>query len=337
VVNACGNSLNPHSTCSINVGFVPKNVGTLSGELTVSDQYRAQTVTLTGIGLAPPGVSLSPFSTVTFPATGVGVQAAAQTVTLTNNGGVPLVVQNIGIVGDFVIVPGSNTCGSTVAVGTSCTMQVAFAPTVGGPRAGLLTVADNAGNSPQTLTLTGSGVDFTLDPNGGTSLTIVNGQNAVYPLLLSSAANVSGTAIFTCTGFPANSTCNITPSTVALGNPTTVSVTVLTGVSSTSQSLRPLEDRRGMVWLAMLLPLTLVGLRRTRRSCLASSWLASSILLGCLVAATGCGAGRAIPLQGGSNPNPTPGPVTPAGTYTIVVSASSGGLTRAVNLNLIVQ
>jgi hypothetical protein len=211
-------------------------------------------------------------------------------------------------------------------------MQVAFAPTVGGPRAGTLSVTDNAPNSPQTLSLTGSGVDFTLDPNGGTSLTIVNGQNAVYPLLLSSAANIPGTATFTCTGAPANSTCNITPSSVALGNTTTISVTVLTGVSSTAQSSRPLTKRPGMFWLATLLPLSLVGLRRTQRS-----RLASSILLGCLVVATGCGAGRAIPLQSGSNPNPTPIPITPAGTYTIVASASSGGLTRAVNLTLIVH
>jgi hypothetical protein len=331
-VNACGNSLNPHSTCSINVAFAPKNVGTITGQLTVSDQYRTQAVTLNGIGLAPPGVSLSPFSTLTFPATGVGISSAAQTVTLTNNGGVPLLVQSVVIAGDFVIVPGSNACGSTVAVSTACTMQVAFAPTVGGARAGMLTVTDNAPNSPQTLTLTGSGVDFTLDPNGGTSLTIANGQNAVYPLLLSSAANIPGTAAFTCTGAPANSTCNITPSTVALGNTTTISVTVLTGVSSTAQSLRPLMKQQGMFWLATLLPLSLVTLRRTRRS-----WLASSVLLVCLVAATGCGAGRAIPLQGGSNPNPPSNPITPAGTYTIVASASSGGLTRSVNLTLIVH
>jgi hypothetical protein len=331
-VNACGNSLNPHSTCSINVSFQPKNVGTISGQLAVSDQYRAQIVTLNGIGIAPPGVSLSPFSAVIFPATGVGISSAAQTVTLSNNGGVPLLVQSIAIAGDFVIVSGSNTCGSTVAVSTACTMQVAFAPTVGGLRAGTLTVTDNAPNSPQVLSLTGSGVDFALDPNGGTSLTIVNGQNAVYPLLLSSAANIPGTATFTCTGAPANSTCNITPASVALGNTTTVSVTVLTGVSSTAESLRPLTNQPGMFWLAMLLPLSLVTLRRSRRS-----WLASSALLGCLVAATGCGAGRAIPLQSGSNPNPTPIPITPAGTYTIVASASSGGLTRAVNLTLIVH
>jgi hypothetical protein len=41
-------------------------------------------------------------------------------------------------------------------------------------------------------------------------------------------------------------------------------------------------------------------------------------------------------LGGGSNPGP-PSPITPAGTYTIVASASSGGLTRSVNLTLIVH
>jgi hypothetical protein len=95
--------------------------------------------------------------------------------------------------------------------------------------------------------------------------------------------------------------------------------------------LRPLTKRPGMFWLAALLPLSFVTLHRTRRS-----WVASSVLLGCLIAATGCGAGRAIPLENGSNPG-QPIPITPAGTYTIVASASSGGLTRSVNLTLIVH
>jgi hypothetical protein len=226
--------------------------------------------------------------------------------------------------------PGSNTCGSSVAVSAACTMQIAFAPTTGGPRAGLLTVTDNAANSPQTLTLTGSGVDFTLNPNGGTSLTITNGQNAVFPLLLGSASNVSGTVNFTCTGFPANSTCNVTPSSVALGNTTTVSVTVLTGVSPSSLLLPPM-NRPNMFWFATLLPVGFFALRRTRRT-----GLAAFVLLSCLIAATGCGGGRAIPLEGGSGSNPAI-PVTPAGTYTVVASASSGGLTRSVNLTLTVQ
>ncbi len=253
-VNACGNSLGAHSSCSINVAFVPKNVGVITGALAVSDQYRSQTVTLNGTGAAPPGVSLSPFSTITFPATGVGLTAPAQTVTLTNNGGVPLIVQSIAIAGDFVIVPGSNTCVGSVAVNAACTLQIAFSPTAGGPRSGVLTVTDKAGSSPQTLSLTGIGVDFALNADGGTSLAITNGQNAVYPLLLTSTANVPGTVTFTCSGAPSNSTCNITPSNVSLGSATTVSVTVLTGVSSAALPLQPRAIRFHLFWAGILAP-----------------------------------------------------------------------------------
>jgi hypothetical protein len=55
------------------------------------------------------------------------------------------------------------------------------------------------------------------------------------------------------------------------------------------------------------------------------------------LAASGCGAGREIPLSSGSNPGTPTGPVTTAGTYTVVAAATSAGLTRSVNLTLIVQ
>jgi len=331
-VNSCGNSLNPHSTCSIGIAFQPKNVGALTGLLSVSDQYRTQTVTLNGIGVAPPGVSLAPFSTVTFPNTGVGLTSAAQTVTLTNNGGVQLLLQSTALTGDFSIVPGSNNCGTTLAVNAACTMQVVFIPSAGGPRSGLLTITDNAQSSPQTLQLTGSGVDFTLTPDGSTSVTITSGQNAVFPLLLTSAANVPGTVTFTCPGIPANATCNITPASVALGNTTTVSLTILTGVTTTSSAVPvPLKKNR-VLWLAALLPLSFLGLRRHRLP-----RLAAGALLCMLLAASGCGAGREIPLVSGPGSGSSAGPPTPAGTYTVVASAGSAGLTRTVNLTLIVQ
>ncbi len=331
-VNACGNSLNPHSSCSIQVAFAPKNVGVLTGVLTVSDQYRSQTVALNGFGLAPPGVSLAPFAALNFPSTGVGITSPGQIVTLTNNSSVPLQVQNIAFSGDFAIAPGSNTCGAVLAVLSACTLQVVFVPTAAGPRAGTLTVADNAPNSPQILVLNGAGVDFTLASNGPSTVTTSNGQNAVFPLLLSSAANVSGTVSFTCTGMPANSTCNVNPASVALGNTTTISVTVLTGVSTASLQSQPLRTLARMIVLAMLLPLGLLGTRKMRLP-----RLASLCLFCLLIVATGCGASRAIPAENGSNPNPTPGPITAAGTYTLVASAASAGLTRTVNLTLIVQ
>ena len=233
-VNSCGNSLNAHSSCSIGVAYQPRSVGPGAGVLAVSDQFRTQTVTLNGIGVAPPGVSLSPVGPVVFGATPVGVGSAAQTVTLTNNGGLPLVMQSVAVTGDFAIVAGGNNCGTTVAVSTACTMQVVFTPSVSGPRTGALTVTDNATNSPQVLQLSGTGVDFSLTANGSTTVTIASGGNAVYPLLLSSAANVPGTVTFTCSGAPANSTCVVTPGTAALGATTTISVTVDTGVASSS-------------------------------------------------------------------------------------------------------
>jgi hypothetical protein len=333
-VNSCGNSLNPHASCSINIAFQPRDLGPLTGQLTVSDQYRTQTVALSGTGSAPPGVSLAPLSPFNFANTGIGLTALARTITLTNNDGVPLQIQSIALAGDFAMIPGSGTCGITLAPYTACTMQVVFVPTTTGPRSGTLTVTDDAPNSPQVLQLTGVGVDFTLTPDGSTSVTITNGQNAVFPLLLASASNISGTVTIACTGIPANSTCNVTPASVALGGTATVAVTVLTGVSSASASRSSTAKGHGLLWLATLLPVTFLALRRRRLP-----QLTSGVLLCLLLAASGCGAGRSIPLQGGSTSTSPPpsSTVTPAGTYTIVASATSAGLTRAINLTLIVQ
>jgi hypothetical protein len=334
-VNNCGNSLNPHTSCSISVAFQPKDLGTLIGTLSVVDQYgKPQLVTLNGTGIAPPGVSLAPFSTVAFPNTGVGLSAPAQLVTLTNNDATTLLIQSILVTGDYSVAPGSNTCGASVAPFSACTMQVVFTPTTTGPRSGRLTVTDNASNPSQTLTLTGTGIDFTLTPDGSTNLTITSGQNAVFPVLVSSPINVPGTVTFSCQGTPANSTCNVTPSTVTLGATTTVSFTILTGVASTQSAATPPQRKAPFLWLATLLPLLLIPKRRGRLP-----QLLCALLLCTLLSASGCGAGREIPLSGNptSTGSPGSGTATPAGTYTVVASASSAGLTRSLTLTLTVQ
>ncbi|WP_260703140.1 choice-of-anchor D domain-containing protein [Edaphobacter flagellatus] len=323
--NACGNSLAAHSTCAVMVVFQPKSLGLASGVLTVSDQYRTQTVALAGTGVAPAGVSLSPLFGLTFPATGVGLSSAPQAVTLTNNGGVPLALSTLAISGDFVVVPGSNTCGSTVAAGAACSLQIAFAPGVSGTRNGALTVASNAPNSPHTLSLAGPGVDFRLEGNGSTTATIASGQNAVFPLLFTSGAAVAGqSAALTCSGAPQNASCRITPATMAIdGNATTVAVTVLTG--TTNAAVRRSGE---MGWAVLLLPAGVFAMRRRR--------IVSVLALCAVLAANGCGAGRLIPSRTGPGSGGG-GVVTPAGTYNMTVTATSAGLTRTVNLTLIVQ
>jgi hypothetical protein len=179
------------------------------------------------------------------------------------------------------------------------------------------------------MQLNGTGVDFALDPNGNTTVMINSGQNAVFPLLLSPAAGIPSkiVASFTCSGVPLNATCNVTPSSVGLDTAATVSVTVLTGVTSSS-----ISTGHRVLWFAVLLPLGLLPLGRTRLS-----RIGCLMVLCCLIGAGGCGSGRLIPGTGGSDPTTPTQTTTPAGTYAITVTAASAGLTRTVNLILVVQ
>jgi hypothetical protein len=322
VVNGCGNSLNGHASCSMLVAFVPRRVGAESGVLTVTDQFRSQTVALNGIGVAPAGVSLSPVGAVSFAATGVGLMAVAQTVTLTNNGGVALSIQSVGVTGDFAVVAGSNSCGASLAAGASCSAQVVFAPTAAGARTGSLTVVDSAAGSPQSVSLTGTGIDFALSASGNTAATVSSGLQAVYPLLLTSITGLTGTVGFSCAPIPAHATCVVNPAAGALGGTSTITVTVATSV--VGASLR-WPGERAVMWLAGILPFGLLVLGRRR--------LGGIAMLGCLLLA-GCGTPRVLPVTNASSGSGTP---TPSGSYNLVVAGTSVGLTRSVNLTLIVQ
>jgi hypothetical protein len=330
VISACGNSLNPHSSCALSAVFTPKSIGTQSGTLAVADQFRTQTIQLSGIGVAPPGVSLSPANGISFPATGVSLNSATQTVTLTNNGGLPLSLSAITVTGDFVIAPGSNTCGTTVAPAAVCTVQIGFAPTASGARIGTLSFIDNAANSPQVLQLTGTGVDFTLASNGPSSLTITSGQTATYPLLLTAAPGISGSVPLTCSGVPAHSTCTVNPTNGTLGGTQTISVTVATGLTSAALELPATPWSHRAAWFALLIPMALI--RRRRGSML----LAAMLLTFALTSITGCAAARTLPGNGSGGGGGTL-VATPPGTYTLLVAGSSAGLVRSVNLTLIVQ
>jgi hypothetical protein len=330
VVNACGNSLAAHATCAFNVTFSPTAVGTRTATLTITDQFRYQNVLLSGMGIAGPGVSLTPVSLV-YPATGVGLTALAQTLTLTNNGGVALVVSNVAVTPGFAIA--LNSCTTTLAVNTGCSLTIVFAPTAPGPIAGTLTFADNAGSGVQTTSLSGTGIDFSLSAAGATSTTVAgSGANVAYGLLLSSLSGLSGNVALSCTGAPANSTCTVTPSIGSLGTTTPVVVTVETAVSSAASLAGPSRvfgsTGAKAILLALLLPLAFFQRRRYPR------FARLLVMLCALGVLSSCGASRAIPATGTTGGGGTP---TPPGTSTLTISASAAGLTRSVSLTLIVQ
>jgi hypothetical protein len=331
VTNNCGTSLAAKSTCAFSVTFVPSATGTRTSTLTITDAVRSQTVALNGIGIAPPGVSLSP-ATLTFAATGVGLTAPPQTLTLTNNGGLPLTLSNVAVSASFYLT--SNTCGSTLAANAACTLQVAFSPTTPGPISGTLTLTDNAPSTTQTATLIATGIDFTLTPAGATSVTVSSGTSATYPLLLSSLPGLSGAVALTCAGAPAHTTCLVSPTSPSLGTTTSLVVTVATGVAALHAPtfFAPTTPR---ILYAFLLPLTLLLTVRKRHR-LAQRLplvLLASALSASLTTITGCGAGRIIPAPNTTSVT-TP---TASGTYNLTVSASAAGLTHTVPLTLIVQ
>jgi hypothetical protein len=89
--------------------------------------------------------------------------------TVTNCGHAPLVIDRVdqsGGEGAFAI--RANLCqGATIQPGQSCTFDVDFAPTEQRDRVATLTVVDNAGDSPQAITVQGTGVPPSTGGPGG--------------------------------------------------------------------------------------------------------------------------------------------------------------------------
>ncbi len=166
--NHCGNSVGPWRSCTIGVTFTPIASGSRMAAVTLSDNARGgtQTVSLLGIATGPPsgsgnppaGASLSSTS-LSFGNQPIAVSSAAQTITLTNNTGAALSIAGLTIgganAGDFAEI--ANSCSTSVAAGGTCTIGVSFTPTDAGQRTATLSITDNASNSPQTVSLAGTG------------------------------------------------------------------------------------------------------------------------------------------------------------------------------------
>ncbi|MEA2372519.1 MAG: hypothetical protein QOH12_2913 [Solirubrobacteraceae bacterium] len=106
-----------------------------------------------------PGASLTP-SAITYGPQDVGTTSGAQTVTLTNTGTASLFISRMaqGGIDPLDFAETNDLCiGSSVAPGASCTLTVVFTPTATGTRTATISVVDNAANTPQVITFTGTG------------------------------------------------------------------------------------------------------------------------------------------------------------------------------------
>jgi hypothetical protein len=207
--------------------------------------------------------------------------------------------------------------------------------TASGTRTGVLSVSDDSGNSPQTVTLTGTGGGSALSigeaAGSSASATVTAGGTASYSLSLLSSGGFTGAVALSCSGAPANSTCTVDPATlnVTADGSTTFKVTVATDVS---QSSRIGSSGRIMLsGLAALSLLTMPFVAYLRRSAMACLMLLLGISTGLIL---GCGGGSG---SGGSGTPFGGSAVTPSGKYTLTVQAASGSVTATQAITLTVQ
>jgi hypothetical protein len=332
--SGCAATLPPASNCIVTVTFTPAASGIRNGTLTIADDaYNSpQTVALTGVGAnsSGPVAVLNPTS-LAFASFQVGSSSTIKTVTLASVGNVPVSISSIRVTGDY---SQSNNCPATLAPGSSCTVNVIFAPIVFGNRTGTLTVSDNAQGTQQTASLTGTGVDFSLT-SSSKSATVKSGSSATYSLTITpTGGSFTNAVALTCSGSPALTTCSILPNAVTPnGKPTTATLTVTTTASLAQAAPARPFDIRMFYGLWIHLPgLGLVGMIFAGHKRRSKQWRLPVLLCLALVAmivmsACAGGVGVVRQTQAGTTP----------GTYTITVSGAAGSLQHALPLTLTVQ
>ena len=158
VTNNCQLVL-PGATCSVAVTFSPSSIGSRSASLVFVDNVAnsPQSVTLSGTGTGTAQILLSAAG-VQFGSRSIGSPASVKTVNLSNVGSGPLNSSSTSVSGanaaDFTV---STTCGSAVAAGASCSINVSFSPRALGLRTAKFILTDNLAGSPQTIVLSGTG------------------------------------------------------------------------------------------------------------------------------------------------------------------------------------
>ena len=186
--NDCGDRVPIGGQCSVNVTFTPTGGGSRNAILALTGNAPVHKLTVpllgTGTGLS---VTASPAS-LALGSVMVGATTNSQTVTFSNTGSVSLLLSAVTVTNPFAVVASGTTCPTSgmVAAGSNCTVAVNFTPTATGPATGSLSFSDDASGSPQSVSLSGTGLGFTLAAASGSTTTanVKAGQTATYNLSL---------------------------------------------------------------------------------------------------------------------------------------------------------
>ena len=207
------------ATSTAATGTVTVTISGVSGSLTASTTLK---LTVNPI-VTGPTVTVTPTS-LTWGTVPLNETGATKAVTLTNTGTTTLDISSITTSGDFGQTTSAKPCGSTLAAGKSCKIDVTFTPTQLGVLTGTLTLTDNSPSSPQTVALSGTGgvqakltpltKTFPAEPVGTSSpaavFTLANKQNVTLTgITITTTGDFSVSATTCSTTLGATSSCTI--------------------------------------------------------------------------------------------------------------------------------
>jgi sugar lactone lactonase YvrE len=353
-VNTCGSAVTAGSSCVITVTFTPNTTGSNSAIVSIADDAPGSPQAGTLFGLGTGATATMTPAKLTFTTQAVGTQSTAQAVTVTNSGKETLNISAILFTGtnngDF---SQTTTCGATVLPAGTCTISVTFQPTAGGSRTASLTLNDSAGDSPQSINLFGTGIDFEIvvPPGGTSSQTVTAGGTATFAVLVNavggSATTDSITVTLTCGTVPTGATCTLPQGSVTVTPGTTANVSFTVGTTAKTAIAPPSRWPnirsplvRLMFALYMIALLAILGFYRWSqaragalsgtRTTWAGVMLLIILLVGSVGLVSGCGSSGQVIVPGPTGP-------TPPGTYNLSLTGKAGNDTHTLVETLIVQ
>jgi hypothetical protein len=311
-------------TASPNAGFSfggwAGNVANATNAATTVTLNAPQSVTANFTALAAVATLTPP--TLNFVAIS-GTTSTAQVATLMNSGNAALSISGITLTGSGAgSFAQSNHCGSTLAIGASCSISVTFTPSSAATFAATLSVADNAAGSPQTIALSGAGSaapSFTISTTSGAQ-TVGSGGTASFVISVTPInGSYSNPITLSASGLPSGATSTFTPALLTPGSsPATSTLTI-----QLQRSVAGL-----MPWGITMPTVAFIGLlivpRRRRQITLA---LMLFVSFGALAAISGCGGGFAS----------SDSPSSPGTTYNVTVTGTSGAVQQTTTVKLTIQ
>jgi hypothetical protein len=155
----CGTTLVPGAQCVETVTFNPSAGQPYPATLNIAGTQVGTSASITGTGLqSADSVSVG---TLNFGNQALNTTSAAQGVQLSNTGNTVLAIGTIATTGNYAA---TSNCGSSLAAGASCTVNVTFKPLILNTNPGTLSIPTNIGTQSVTLTGIGQGAQLAANP-----------------------------------------------------------------------------------------------------------------------------------------------------------------------------